>query len=118
MSDETQLKPVGYWCEERYKDSEPDHGLPLPWPGYMIDETWDERERRIVADYCESAFPVEAWKGHSTCRLCGCRNGSTDKSDGAYIWPEGFSHYILAHGVKPPEEFVEHVLKVVEENDE
>ena len=33
--------------------------------------------------------------------------------DGEYIWPEGFSHYVSAHNVKPDDEFIEHVFKKI-----
>lgn len=50
------------------------------------------------------------YKGSSLCRFCGCVNGSADLTDGAWVWPEGYAHYLLAHGVVPPQAFVDHVL--------
>ncbi len=35
--------------------------------------------------------------------------GSMCLTDGTYGWPQGFAHYVEAHGVRPPEEFVRHV---------
>ena len=37
--------------------------------------------------------------------------GSECQTDGVFIWPEGFAHYLEAHAVRPPEEFVRHVLE-------
>ena len=37
--------------------------------------------------------------------------GGTDLSDGHYVWPFGFAHYVEAHGVKPPQEFIDHVWR-------
>jgi hypothetical protein len=36
--------------------------------------------------------------------------GLNDLTDGTFIWPEGFAHYLEKHAVRPPEEFVKHVL--------
>jgi len=41
---------------------------------------------------------------------CGRHNGSAELADGTYCWPEGLAHYLEAHQVRPPEEFVEHVV--------
>lgn len=54
---------------------------------------------------------VGAWRGHSWCRFS-CKNdqnGYRDFSDGYYLWPEGFGHYIEVHDLKPPEEFIRHI---------
>jgi hypothetical protein len=37
--------------------------------------------------------------------------GNKEFTDWAYYWPEGFVHYIEEHNVKPPKEFVDHVMK-------
>jgi len=36
--------------------------------------------------------------------------GANCLSDGTFIWPEGFPHYLEVHAVRPPEAFVKHVL--------
>lgn len=36
--------------------------------------------------------------------------GGNDLTDGTFIWPEGFAHYLEKHAVRPPEAFVKHVL--------
>jgi hypothetical protein len=36
--------------------------------------------------------------------------GSRELTDGLWIWPEGLSHYVRAHGIILPEEFVAHAL--------
>jgi hypothetical protein len=28
-----------------------------------------------------------------------------------WVWPDGFAHYLQLHAVKPPQEFVDHVLR-------
>jgi hypothetical protein len=100
---------IGYWRGKK-KKSPISHGfLILPWPEDFIDEFWSAEEAKIVAEYLGKAPEVEHWRGYSSCRLCGIMNGSTDKSDGSYIWPQGFAHYVKEHKVKPPEEFLVHI---------
>lgn len=36
--------------------------------------------------------------------------GTTCSSDGTFVWPEGFAHYLEEHAVRPPQEFVQHAL--------
>lgn len=83
----------------------------LPDPADYVDLSWDLNERAAVAAYLRSAPRVASWLGWSTCRMCGCANGSTDQAADGYIWPEGFAHYIEAHAVRPPPEFLEHVRR-------
>jgi hypothetical protein len=108
IEDLSTLKRVGYWKSE----SEP----LLPHPGVLIDEAWDRRERDQVIAYLEASYlsPV-FWCGHSWCRF-GCPShstdlGSADLTDGTWIFPEGFVHYLRSHHVKPPYEFLEYVRR-------
>lgn len=98
---------IGYWTTSRVNDP-----FPLPWPGDFVDPDWDSQEAEAVAQYLDSQPDVQHWRGISFCRLdCGyTAMGSTDKSDGIYTWPAGFSHYIRDHKVKPPQEFIDHCL--------
>lgn len=48
--------------------------------------------------------------GFSLCRICGCRNGGTELTDGVYVWPDGLAHYVTEHDVRLPDVFVQHVL--------
>jgi hypothetical protein len=85
--------------------------LPSVWD--YVDPTWDPRERELVLRYVsEPRWRGESCCGYSTCRICGKNdNGSADFSDGLYVWPEGFAHYISQHAVRPPRAFIKHVLK-------
>lgn len=98
-----KLIPVGFWWSER----EPQ------WPRVemMIGHGWSPAERAIVLDYVRNGQEHASYKGWSNCRLCGRPNGSRDLTDGTYVWPEGFGHYIEQHGVRPPAGFVAHVLR-------
>lgn len=110
-------KFIGFWAAHPSTlqgpyGYDPYEGLNLPRPQDYVDETWNPVVREFVAAYLDNAPDVEHWRGSSSCRFCRCNNGSTDKSDGTYTWPAGFSHYVRAHGVKPPDEFIEHVRRV------
>ena len=75
----------------------------------------DPNERSKLAEYLDSGYVAEMYLGHSWCRFgCGIPDnqmGSTELHDGAWMWPEGLSHYVLEHGVLLPEEFVAHALE-------
>lgn len=79
-------------------------------PKEYIDPDWDSAERHMVIAYLLSGKVESRFRGHASCRVCGERNGSTDLTDGVWIWPEGLAHYLKEHGVRPPQEFVDHVL--------
>ena len=124
----SDLKHLGYWHSvsidpktnlplktghdfREYERNFGEGGLPLP--GEWVDDSWSLVERAKVVTYLKGAGMIEGWMGGSWCRF-GCRDldmGSTDLSDGTYVWPEGFSHYVEKHGVKPPDEFIRHVLQ-------
>ena len=88
----------------------------LPDPHDFVDHSWDLTIRDRVVRYLESGRVAIRWRGYSTCRICGkwnngkWNNGTTCITDDTYVWPEGFAHYIAEHGVRPDEEFVQHVL--------
>lgn len=41
---------------------------------------------------------------------CNKNIGTKDLSDGVWVWPEGFEHYIRKHHVKPGAEFIRHTI--------
>jgi hypothetical protein len=76
----------------------------------FIDPSWDINERQMVIDYIKKGKIKHSWMGSSTCRICGKRgNGSSCLTDGTWVWPEGLSHYLEEHNVKPPREFINRV---------
>jgi hypothetical protein len=105
-----RLRPVGYW---RDPDDPRTHGLPDPT--LAVDRTWDPSERARVIAYVRTGQEHVACHGYSWCRFkCGIadrRLGNRDLTDGVFVWPEGFAHYLKAHAVKPPAEFIEHVRR-------
>lgn len=106
----TELKRVGFW--NNGSNDYPN----LPNVKDFVDLTWDENERKAIEYYLQNADEKNAYKGMSLCRICTKFNGSTELTDGVYIWPEGFAHYVLEHGVKPPQDFLDHVWKMTEMN--
>jgi len=107
-------KHIGFWAASADPDADEYEakGIQLPWPADHVDELWNKAKRNIVARYLKETTDVEFWRGFSFCRMgCGEASGTTDKGDDIYVWPAGFAHYVEAHGVRPPEEFVDHVLK-------
>jgi hypothetical protein len=100
----TPLTLIGYW-----------QGKFAPgWPRVtdFVDENWDQRERRQVAQYLQQEGFRVPWRaaGASRCRFCGVSNGSTELTDGVYLWPDGLAHYVSEHGVRLPVSVIRHIL--------
>jgi hypothetical protein len=108
LSEFEGLPRVGFW----WSSSDPE----FPHPRDFVDERWDESERQRVIEYLESSYLVPLITfGPSWCRM-GCPGtpadiGSQDLTDGTWVYPEGLIHYLKWHGVKPPEEFLEHLRR-------
>lgn len=99
------LIKIGYWKGgASYNDQYPD-------VNDYIRPRWSPLTKEMVLMYLDKGKTVKHWKGSSNCRICGKENGSTELSDGTYVWPEGFSHYIEKHDVMPPEDFIERAVK-------
>lgn len=107
-SEAAGMLAIGYWHN--------DHHVNLPKPEDFINNNWNELERRATVKYLKHGNPILFWRGWSECKICGANNGSTCLSDGVYVWPEGFAHYIEEHGIKPPNKFLEHVFSMILSN--
>jgi hypothetical protein len=117
------IRKVGFWAERAPRGNVDLTSLlgplvsralgvtPYPPVERFIDLAWNPRERAAVLAYVRNGRVCESYFGWSDCRLCGAENGSRDLTDGTYVWPEGFGHYIEKHAVKPPSDFVHHVLR-------
>lgn len=120
------LQQVGYW----YDPDDPDK-YQLSDPHELVDTEWDPQEQANVAAYLRAGETLGRWMGFSWCRfntvpidqeiawhpsICSSSNmGDRDLTDGVYVWPEGFAHYVEVHQVKPPEDFLRHVRPHLEE---
>jgi hypothetical protein len=112
------LRPDTESQQERFARYEETCGAGvLPLPSDYIDETWEPAERDKIVLYLKVGAIFESWRGNSGCRFRGCEvrylSGYRDFTDGIYVWPEAFHHYVAMHGVKPPQEFIDHVLSRV-----
>lgn len=92
---------IGYW-EEQGKNNYIN-------PNLLMFNHWMPEERHRMVKYLKGGKFLEGYMGHSTCRICGQHNGSTELHDGAFYWPQGLAHYVEAHGVVLPERFVNHM---------
>lgn len=97
---------IGYWRSEHDPD----------WPDVtrFVDRSWDEDERSQVSAYLLRGTAVRHCMGFSLCRFCGVRNGTSDYTDGTFIWPEGLAHYIDEHGVRLPQRIVAHATSAMD----
>lgn len=103
------MKQVGYWAPHAGGFS---LERALPRPQDHVDPSWSKAERNGVLSFLMIAGRLHDTEyGCSTCRICGRENGNKTFSDGVYMWPEGFAHYLSEHGVKPPQEFIQHALR-------
>jgi len=116
MANGKKLIPIGYWYEvtpsvETGGRSERDAGKD---PADFVDASWNAQERQTILGYIRAGRVETQWRGPSWCRMCKARDlremGSADLTDGVYVWPQGYAHYIEKHGVRPPPEFVQHAL--------
>lgn len=81
-------------------------------PSRLISSTWDAKKRQCVIQYLRSGLELGGYLGYSWCRFrCGIPDeqmGSRDLTDGLWVWPEGLVHYVEAHGIILPDDFVSH----------
>ena len=96
----SNIKPLGFWRQTVNSKEN------LPFPTEMIDTSWSKSEKKQVINYIKSFKPGNHQKGTASCRICNERLGSGECSDGNYVFPEKFEHYLEKHNVKPPQEFV------------
>ncbi|HEY1693182.1 MAG TPA: hypothetical protein VGG39_13535 [Polyangiaceae bacterium] len=104
-----EVVAVGYWRGSAPGDEA------LPEPQAFVDPSWDPAERAAVVAYLKRGLVAGAWRGYSDCRFrCGRPDeqmGHRDFTDGAYVWPEGYAHYVEDHGVRPPADFAARALR-------
>ncbi len=75
------------------------------------DPTWKQDhpdEYAVVLAYLSNPERTEQYRGSSRCRVCGhWPNGSQDWFKGSFRYPQGYVHYIVEHGVKPPQAVID-----------
>jgi hypothetical protein len=124
------LRLIGYWSDDRKAakraygpwpgkqikgrtglalDKSTDEDDPFIHPRRVVDPSWEKADRPRIVYYLSTAREVAHGGGVSYCRFgCGT-NGSSEQSDGVWLWPEGLAHYVDCHDVRLPGEFVLHM---------
>lgn len=100
------MRMIGYWMDDLREE-----GLCLPQE--LVGDL-HPGVRAYLAEYLDSGTPFQVYLGYSWCRFsCGVlheKMGSGELTDGVWAWPEGLSHYVRAHGILLPPEFIEHAI--------
>lgn len=100
------LRVVGWWVMNL---TEAD----LPAPQELVGDL-SPTIRAALTKHLASGLRHVQYRGYSWCRFCcgiaDSRMGSWDLTDGVWVWPEGLAHYIEAHGIVLPQDFIDHVL--------
>jgi hypothetical protein len=126
------LVEVGFWADRRGGDTsttstttkrqevEASRRMPQEW----VDEDWARENYRMISTclvpFLRAGY-IESYEiGYSWCRFPECSAGGTKElgcatqTNGVFVWPEGFSHYVLKHNVRPPAELVDLAIKDVD----
>jgi len=102
----TALKVVGWWVTSLAE-------VDLPAPQELVGDL-SPSIRAALIKHLTSGLRLVQYRSYSWCRFCcgiaDSSTGSCDLTDGAWVWPEGLAHYIEAHGVVLPQDFINHVL--------
>ncbi|CAM9693667.1 unnamed protein product [Choristocarpus tenellus] len=113
------MKEVGFWNDPRNLDDL------RPDPRLFVDESWGSKSVEVAAVilYIKTGYIESFELGYSFCRFgCGLKDevgdtpgmtemGCCTLTDGEYIWPEGYEHYIRRHAVRPPDTFIHRSLE-------
>jgi hypothetical protein len=92
----------GHWRQDADEDS------PLPWP--VPAPSWFARGVFLVRlEALEARATRTAYRGSSSCRLCGRENGTQSLRVACWEWPSGLRHYVADHLVRPSDAFVDFV---------
>lgn len=111
MSNISEVR-IGFWPELR-ATSEIKHIIDT-----LTDTEWQIKkpyEYMSVVKFLRKYDSRVSYKGSSTCRICGCDNGSEEYTQTFrrinFVYPEGFVHYITAHGIKPDQALIDIIME-------
>jgi len=101
------MKPVehseGYWASAL---------CPLLPTAIHKDRAWHGKKQFLAKlDRVELQANRVQFRGISKCRLCNCQNGGGTFEYLGWRWPQGYSHYIDVHNIKPSAEFFAFVTR-------
>ncbi|KAG7388636.1 hypothetical protein PHYBOEH_007778 [Phytophthora boehmeriae] len=118
------LREVGFWCsdEELSKPAGDLLDINRPNPLLLVDDKWfaecTPEVLQKIEWYLTRVFVESHELAYSFCRFPNCSlaleqphvMGACTMTDGLYCWPEGYWHYVSHHHVRPPQEFLTHLL--------
>ena len=84
----------------------------LPQFTKFIDSNWRYERIDLLLSYLEGAWSLEdkGWPIFVPCLLCQERlRLHKYHSDAKWLWPNSLSHYVLTHGIRPPDAMVVHI---------
>ncbi len=91
-----------------------DSALNLPDPAWFVYDTLTESEIKKTVEYLkQGCYMSYTYAGYSWCRFR-CEHsqlGSREQTDGFFLWPEKFWHYVESHKVKLSVEFLNEIKK-------
>ncbi len=96
-------KREGFWWSKREPDLPKPKEREKPWKG--------QREFLALLQQVQAKTRAAHYRGWSTCRICGQKNGSTEYKRNGWVWPGGFYHYVKDHNVKPSDAFITFVTE-------
>lgn len=97
-----ELPLIGYWSKLNGFDD----GFPTP---YDFTGDWPGSDKVKIVNYLTLAPKVMHYDGWSWCRFCNKDNGGVELSDGTFMWPRGYAHYIEKHNVLIPQPVLQHI---------
>ena len=111
-----KLKLIGYWNDKLqdgsrlYDGRNSDEYAQYPSPMDLVSPGWLGEELSSLINYLNSGAICAMFRGWSTCRFLyeNPRIGGNELTDGVWVWPDGLAHYVEAHDVFLPMEFVDH----------
>lgn len=98
-----ELSRIGYWASPGDEDS--------PYPIPVPDTPLSAPDKALLLSYLKGGATLHQYRGSSMCRICGKINGSTEKTDGMFLWPSGLAHYLEDHDVEIPQSLLIHARK-------
>ncbi|KAG7385381.1 hypothetical protein PHYPSEUDO_001595 [Phytophthora pseudosyringae] len=116
------LHELGFWCSEEELLSPESLDATRPNPLHLVDDAWlvecDPAYLKTIEWFLTRAFVESHELAYSFCRFPDCSLGleqprvlgACTMTDGVFCWPEGYWHYVNHHHVKPPQEFLDHML--------
>lgn len=94
MESTVVLRLIGTWRSDEHPGR--------PDPRDLVDDRWDERERRAVATYLAGGALLHEGADVPACPFCGAPAGRLVRTDGVLAWPDGLAHVVDEHGVRLP----------------